>query len=96
MKETTKSAPFAFRFDFPPDVAAERTQVLATIRRQMVEGTHASVASAVAAQTAWLERFPDDYGMWDLGESLWMLSDALEAAEPETSTWTSAPSLVAR
>lgn len=77
------TTPFAFRFEFPPEIAAEREQVLATIRRQMAEGTRASVARAAAAQAAWLERFPDDYGMWDIGESLWMLADALEATAPE-------------
>lgn len=77
------ATPFAFRFEFPPDVAAEREQVLSAIRRQMAEGTRASVAQAAAAQAAWLERFPDDYGMWDIGEALWMLADALEASVSE-------------
>ena len=96
MKQMTRPMPFAFRFDFPPDVAAERTQVLATIRRHMAEGTRASVAQAAAAQAAWLERFPDDYGMWDLGESLWMLSDALEAADSETADSEATPYLLTR
>ncbi len=91
MQETTKPAPFAFRFEFPPEVAAERGLVIAAIRRQMSEGTRASVAQAAAAQTSWLERFPDDYGLWDLGEALWMLANALEAAVPQA-----APSLITR
>jgi hypothetical protein len=96
MTETTKPAPFAFRFEFPPEVAAEREHVLAAIRRQMAEGTRVSVAQAVAAQAAWLERFPDDYGMWDLGESLWMLADALEATALEGAAPEAAPPLLTR
>ena len=83
MNETLAIAPFTFRFEFPPEVAAEREKVLAAIRRQMAEGTRASVTRAAAAQAAWLERFPDDYGIWDIGGALWMLADALEAAAPE-------------
>lgn len=40
MNQPATAAPFAFRFEFPPDAAAEREQVLAAIRRQMAEGTH--------------------------------------------------------
>lgn len=94
--ETTPTPPFAFRFEFPPEVTAEREQVLAAIRRQMAEGTRASVAQAAAAQAAWLERFPDDYGMWDLGEALWMLADALEATSLEGSIPEAAPPLLTR
>ncbi len=34
-----------------------------------------------ASHSAALERFPDDYAMLDLGGSLWMLVDAIEAEE---------------
>ena len=94
--KTTTTVPFTFRFEFPPEVAAEREQVLAAIRRQMAEGARASVAQATAAQAAWLERFPNDYGMWDLGEALWMLADALEAPAPKAADLEAAPPLLLR
>lgn len=96
MTHTGSNAPPTFRFDFPPEIAAEREQALAAIRRQMAEGTRASVAQAAAAQAAWLERFPNDYGMWDLGESLWMLADALEAAPLKTTAPEAALPLLTR
>ena len=94
--KTPKTVPFTFRFEFPPEIAAEREQALETIRQRMAEGTRASVAQATAAQAAWLDRFPDDYGMWDLGEALWMLADALEATDPEAARPEATPPLLLR
>ena len=51
---------------------------------------------AERAQAVWLERFPDDYGMWDLGEALWMLGDALVATDPEAASRAATPSLLLR
>ena len=72
------------RLDFPPEVAAEREQAIGAILRLMTEDTPLSIREACRLQAAWLERYPGDYVMLDLGESLWMLADAMEAtAEPE-------------
>ncbi len=66
-----------WQFELPPEVMTEREQVVATILRLMAEDTQEAVQEACRTQVAWLERYPDDYGMLDLGESLWMLADAI-------------------
>ncbi len=68
-----------FRYEFPPEVEAEREPVFEAIRRGLTAATPASVAEASRAQRAWLERYPDDYAMWDIGETISLLADALEA-----------------
>lgn len=75
----------AFRFDFPPQVLAERGQVVNEILRLMAEDTLLAIREACRMQLSWLERYPDDYIMLDLGESLWMLADAIEATAGELS-----------
>ena len=40
-----------------------------------------TVREACRIQGDWLGRYPRDYGMLDLGESLWMLADALAIME---------------
>ncbi len=67
--------------EFPPEVAAEREQVIAEILRLMSDAMPLSVREACRMQGAWLERYPRDYGMLDLGELLWMLADALTIME---------------
>lgn len=66
-----------WQFDFPLEVMAEREQVVAAILRLMAEDTQESVQEACRTQHTWLERYPNDYGMLDLGEPLWMLADAI-------------------
>lgn len=72
-----------WQFEFPPEVTAEREQIVATIMRLMTEGTQEAVQEACRMQLAWLERSPNDYGMLDLGESLWMLADAVASMEEQ-------------
>lgn len=67
-----------FRYEFPPDVEAERETVFEVIRKGLSMGTQVSVTEASRAQLAWLERYPDDYAMWDIGEPISLLADALE------------------
>ena len=67
-----------FRHEFPQDVEAEREIVFEVIRRGLSTDTPASVTEASRAQIAWLDRYPDDYAMWDIGEPIAMLADALE------------------
>ena len=66
-----------WQFEFSPEVTAEREQVVAAIRRLMADDTQGAVREACRMQLTWLERYPNDYGMLDLGESLWMLTDAI-------------------
>ena len=70
-----------WQLEFPPEVAEEREQVIAAILRLMDDGMPLSVREACRIQGVWLERYPRDYGMLDLGESLWMLADALAIME---------------
>ncbi len=67
-----------FRYEFPSDVEAERETVFEVIRHGLSLGTQASVTEASLAQLAWLERYPDDYAMWDIGEPISLIADALE------------------
>ena len=67
-----------WQFEFPPDVQAEREVVLAALDRAMDEGTLEAIHEAVALAWAWVARHPEDYAVWDAGEPLSMLADALE------------------
>lgn len=62
-------------------VNAEQKDTVEQVLRLMKESTSASVQEACRLHSAWLERFPDDYAMLDLGGSLWMLADAIGATE---------------
>ena len=69
----------AFRFDFPPQLLAEREQIMSEILRLMAEDTLPAIREACRMHRAWLDRYPSDYVMLDLGEPLSMLADAIEA-----------------
>lgn len=73
--------PRTLDLNFSLNVSAEQKAVIEQILRLMAENTLASVQEACRLHSAWLERFPDDYAMLDLGGSLWMLADAIEATE---------------
>ena len=79
-----------FRFDFPPPVLAEREQIINGILRLMTEDTLPAIQEACRMQLSWLDRYPDDYVMLDLGESLWMLADAIGAVTADESSFASA------
>ncbi len=68
-----------FRFDFPPEVVAEREQVFAKMRGLVSENTLPAIKQACILQTEWLKRYPDDYAMIDAGEMLGMSESALTA-----------------
>lgn len=68
-----------FQFEFSPEAEAERAPVFEAIRQGLAAATPASVAEASRAQRAWLERYPDDYAMWDIGGTISLMADALEA-----------------
>ncbi len=80
----------SFRFEFPPQVLAEREQIISEILRLMTEDSLPAIQEACRMQLSWLERYPDDYVMLDLGESLWMLADAIEATTANESALASA------
>ena len=90
--QNISAPPVSFRFDFPPEVAAEREQVFVAILKLMTEATQESVTEACRMQTSWLKRYPNDYAMLDLGGSLWMLADTFKAAAASEP----APALLAR
>lgn len=70
--------------EFRSEVSAEREAIIGQVLRLMAENTLAAVQEACLLHSAWLDRFPDDYAMLDLGGSLWMLADAIEAAPVES------------
>ena len=72
-----------FRFEFAPEVQAEREPVLRALDRAMSERTAEAVSQAQALASAWLTRHPEDYAVWDAGEPVAMLADALEIMASE-------------
>ena len=72
-----------FRFEFPPEVQAEREPVLRALDRAMAERTVEAVRAAQTLASAWLTRHPEDYAVWDAGEPIAMLADALEIVARE-------------
>lgn len=72
-----------FRTDLPQEVVTHREQVQSEIRRLIAQDTLESVRQAIRLQMSWLERYPDDYVMWDIGEVLGKLEDAILATEPQ-------------
>ena len=79
------SSASAFRFDFPPQMLAEREQIVADILRLMTEDTPTAIREACRMHNAWMDKYPNDYVMLDLGSSLWMLADAIEATTGKVS-----------
>lgn len=75
----------AYRFDFPPDVQAQRARVLAAIHQATALRTLPTVRTALRLMTEWLSEHSDDYAVWEAGEVMTKLEDALlQSALPET------------
>jgi hypothetical protein len=70
-----------WQLEFPPEVQAKREPVLAAQVRAMNEGTAEAVREAQELALAWLVCHPEDLVMWDAGEPVAMLADALAAME---------------
>lgn len=68
-----------FQVEFPTEVLAERKRVIDQILSLMTENTLPAIREVCRMHNAWLDRYPDDYVMLDLGGSLWMLADAIKA-----------------
>ena len=77
--------PSEFRVEFPAEVLVERKRVTDQILRLMTKNALPAIREACRMHNAWLDRYPDDYVMLDLGGALWMLADAIEATT-ETAT----------
>ena len=82
----SKQTEIEWKFEFPPDVQAEREIVLAALSRAMDEGTLEAVKEAGAMAWAWVARHPEDYAVWDAGEPVAMLGDALEIIQRRAET----------
>ena len=69
------------RFDFPPEVVAERDVVFDQINRLTATQSLEAVRKAVDLHREWCERHPDDYVALDAGSHLSMFYDAILATE---------------
>lgn len=67
-----------FMFVFSADVQTEREVLQQTLHEAVSKGDLQTVKATQEALCAWLQTHPDDYVMWDAGEPLAMLTDALE------------------
>jgi hypothetical protein len=66
-------------FAFPVEVQREREALQQTLRAAVHCGDLTTIKAAQEELCLWLQAHPDDYGMWDAGEPLALLADALEA-----------------
>lgn len=66
-----------FQFEFSPEVQQKREKLLAAIRAVTLESSLETVRAVQNQLKTWLCEHPDDYGMWDAGEPLALLEDAL-------------------
>lgn len=78
-----------WQFEFPADIQAEREVVFAAMDRAMSEGTVEAIRAAGALAWDWVTRHPEDYAVWDAGEPIAMLAEAMgihgstpQASEP--------------
>lgn len=90
----TEKTEIEWQFQFPADVQAEREFVLAAMGRAMDEGTLEAVKEAGALAWAWATKHPEDYAVWNAGEPLAMLGDALETLRRQSQE--RAPAVLAR
>jgi hypothetical protein len=72
-----------WQLEFPPEIQAEREPILAALVRAMDEGTVEAVQEAQTLAGEWLARHPEDLTIWDAGEPIAMLADALAWMEAQ-------------
>ena len=72
-----------WQLEFPPEIQAQREPILAALVRAMDEGTVEAVREAQTLASAWLGRHPEDLAIWDAGEPIAMLADALAYMEAQ-------------
>ena len=80
------------RFDFPPEVDAKRERLFDNIRALLTAQTEEGVRRAIALQRAWLEEYPGDYYVMDVGEAL----SKSEAASPTSEARAKKEAVVSR
>ncbi len=66
-----------WQLEFPPEILAQREPILAALDRAMDERTVEAVQEAQSLASAWLGQHPEDFAIWDTGEPIAMLADAL-------------------
>lgn len=71
-----------YRFDFPPDVLAEREKVFQEIEDLLLLRTVVAADEAAALHLGWTIKHPDDYVALDCGSDISRLRDAIIATEP--------------
>jgi len=77
-EKTTSEGPGSrWQLEFPPEIQAEREPILAALVRAMDERTVEAVQEAQTLASAWLGQHPEDLAIWDAGEPIAMLADAL-------------------
>jgi ABC-type sugar transport system substrate-binding protein len=72
-----------WQLEFPPEIQAEREPILAALDRAMDERTVEAVQEAQRLAGEWLARHPEDLVIWDAGEPIAMLADALAWKEAQ-------------
>lgn len=66
-------------FAFSAEMQQEREALQQTLRDAVRCGDLTTIKAAQEELCLWLQSHPDDYAMWDAGEPLALLADALEA-----------------
>lgn len=72
-----------WHFEFPPEIHAEREPILAALDRAMAERTREACLEAQTLAGEWLHRHPEDLAIWDAGEPIAMLADAIAFVEAQ-------------
>ncbi len=72
-----------WQLEFPPEVQAEREPILAALDRAMAERTAEACLEAQTLAGEWLHRHPEDLVIWDAGEPVAMLADAIARIEAQ-------------
>ena len=72
-----------WQFEFPPEIQAEREPILAALDRAMSERTAEACLEAQTLAGEWLARHPEDLIIWDAGEPIAMLADAIAWTEAQ-------------
>ncbi len=70
-----------WQFKFSPEVQAEREPILAALDCAMQEATAEACLEAQTLAGEWLARHPEDLIIWDAGEPIAMLADAIAFVE---------------
>lgn len=63
---------------FPADRLQEREALQQTLREAITSDNLPTVHAAQEKLCVWLQAHPDDYALWEAGEPLAMLADALQ------------------